>query len=55
MGSPVQNSSTLFSQRKVDAALVNKLTVSAGVPVQPLYDRLEKLKNHLTEQRNQTA
>ena len=52
---PVQNSSTLFSQRKVDAALVNKLTVSAGVPVQPLYDRLEKLKNHLTEQRNQTA
>jgi len=33
----------LFSQRRIDAALMNKLKVP-GVPVQPLYDRLEKLK-----------
>lgn len=40
----------LFSQRAVDAALVNKLTGSqqvnpaSDVPIQPLYERLEKMK-----------
>ena len=37
----------LFSQRVVDAALVNKLTLNAqstDIPIQPLYDRLERLK-----------
>ena len=34
----------LFSQKKVDQALVNRLSASAGIPVKPLYDRLEKLK-----------
>ena len=37
-GSPV-----LFSQRKADAALVNRMMRNA-VPVQPYYDRLAKLK-----------
>ena len=36
--------SVLFSRKAVDAALVNKLTESAGIPVKPLYDRLELLK-----------
>ena len=43
VSAPVQNSSVLFSQRKVDAALVNKLVENMGIPVQPLYDRLNKL------------
>ena len=33
----------LFSQRKADAALVNQMT-RGFIPVQPLYDRLAKLK-----------
>lgn len=36
-------SSVLFSQRKANAALVNRMMRDA-VPVQPYYDRLEKLK-----------
>ncbi len=36
-------SSVLFSQRKADAALVNRMMRDA-VPVQPFYDRLAKLK-----------
>ena len=36
--------SVLFSRKSADAALVNKLTESAGIPVKPLYDRLERLK-----------
>ena len=36
-------SSVLFSQRKADAALVNRMMRDA-VPVQPYYDRLAKLK-----------
>lgn len=52
---PMQNSAVLFSQRKVDAALVNKLVENMGVPVQPLYERLEKLKNQLTDQKNLTG
>ena len=45
--SPVadQKTSTLFSQRSTDLCLMNKLAVSAGVPVKPLYDRLDSLKN----------
>ena len=41
-------SPVLFSQRAVDTALVNKLAETAGIPVKPLYDRLEWLKggNH---------
>ena len=38
-------SPVLFSRKSVDTALVNKLTESAGIPVKPLYDRLERLKN----------
>ena len=34
----------LFSQKAVDAALVNKLAVSDGIPVKPLYERLERLR-----------
>ena len=37
------SASVLFSQRKADAALVNRVMRDA-VPVQPLYDRLAKLK-----------
>ena len=40
----VNSSSVLFSQRKADAALVNRITHPAGLPVQPYYERLEKLK-----------
>ena len=40
----VNSSSVLFSQRKADAALVNRITHPAGIPVQPYYERLEKLK-----------
>lgn len=36
--------SVLFSQKAVDAALVDKLAVSDGIPVKPLYERLERLK-----------
>jgi ATP-dependent Clp protease protease subunit len=36
-------SSVLFSQRKADAALVNKMMRNA-VPIQPLYDRLNQLR-----------
>ena len=35
----------LFSQRAVDKALVNRAVDFVGVPVQPLYDRLERLKS----------
>lgn len=44
--SPVIDSATpvLFSQKAVDAALVNKLALTDGIPVKPLYDRLEQLK-----------
>lgn len=38
-------SPVLFSRKSVDTALVNKLTESTGIPVKPLYDRLERLKN----------
>ena len=48
---PVMNSAPfLFSQRAVDAALVNKLAggqqerPASDVPIQPLYERLEKMK-----------
>ena len=34
----------LFSQRKADAALVNRITRTTGIPIQPFYDRLNKLK-----------
>ena len=34
----------LFSQRAVDAALVNRITEKKGVAVAPLYDRLNRLK-----------
>ncbi|MBR1383361.1 MAG: Clp protease ClpP [Ruminococcus sp.] len=37
-------SSVLFSQRKADAALVNRITRTTGIPIQPFYDRLAKLK-----------
>ena len=46
----VENTSgLLFSQRKVDTALVNKLTAppcdhDTGIPIKSLYERLEKLK-----------
>ena len=36
--------SVLFSQRKADAALVNRITHPTDIPVQPYYERLEKLK-----------
>ena len=36
--------SVLFSQRSTDRQLFNRLAVSAGVPVKPLYDRLDHLK-----------
>lgn len=36
--------SVLFSRRTADAALVNKLAETAGIPIQPLYERLEKLR-----------
>lgn len=38
-------SPVLFSRRAVDAALVNKLAGSGGVPAKPLYDRLNRLKD----------
>lgn len=34
----------LFSQKTADRVLVNRLNEKAGIPVQPLYDRLEKLR-----------
>lgn len=40
-------SGLLFSQRKIDTALVNKLTATPcdhDVPIKPLYERLEKLR-----------
>ena len=46
----VNSTPFLFSQRAVDAALVNKLTggqqssTAPHVPIQPLYERLEKMK-----------
>ena len=51
-GQPMATNSAsfLFSQRAVDAALVNKLTAcqqsstASDVPVLPLYERLEKMK-----------
>lgn len=39
----------LFSQKAVDKALVNRAADFAGVPVQPLYDRLERLKDNATQ------
>jgi hypothetical protein len=36
--------SVLFSRKTADAALVNKLAETVGVPIQPLYERLEKLR-----------
>ena len=36
--------SVLFSRKTADAALVNKLAETAGIPIQPLYERLEKLR-----------
>ena len=41
---PTNASPLLFSQRVVDAALVNRLAAEAGIPIQPLYERLEKLR-----------
>ena len=35
----------LFSQRRVDRELVNRLQAS-GIPVQPLYERLNRLKEN---------
>ena len=35
------HSGVLFSQKRVDNALVNKIS---GIPIQPFYDRLEKLR-----------
>lgn len=35
----------LFSRRAADNALVNKLSVNAGIPVGPLYERLNHLKD----------
>ena len=35
----------LFSQRSTDLCLMNKLAVSAGVPVKPLYERLDNLRD----------
>ena len=35
----------LFSQRSTDLCLMNKLAVSSGVPVKPLYERLIQLKD----------
>ena len=37
-------SPVLFSQKSVDKALVNRLKASSGIPVGPLYQRLERLK-----------
>ena len=51
---PIQNCSVLFSQRKVDAALVNKLVENMGVPVQPLYDRLNSLRSCAEDNRTET-
>ena len=34
----------LFSQRAVDKALVNKAKAMAGIPIEPLYERLERLR-----------
>jgi ATP-dependent Clp protease protease subunit len=36
--------SVLFSRKTADAALVNKLAETAGIPIQQLYERLEKLR-----------
>lgn len=35
---------TLFSQRAVDKALVNKAKAMAGIPIAPLYERLDRLR-----------
>ncbi|MBQ9662319.1 MAG: Clp protease ClpP [Oscillospiraceae bacterium] len=43
-GSPAVSNGILFSQKRTDAALVNRLTEKAGMPIQPYYDRLEKLR-----------
>ncbi len=34
----------LFSQKAVDAALMNKVKQSAGIPIKPFYDRLNQLR-----------
>ncbi len=39
-----QKAPVLFSQKTADRVLVNRLHAKAGIPVQPLYDRLEKLR-----------
>ncbi len=46
---PYHNSTPmLFSQRKADAVLVNKmLGETVSVPIQPLYDRLEALRHQI--------
>ncbi|MBR2287948.1 MAG: Clp protease ClpP [Clostridia bacterium] len=48
--SPVadQKEPILFSQRSTDLCLMNKLAVSVGIPVKPLYERLQNLKNETT-------
>lgn len=39
-----QKSPVLYSQRKANQALVNKLAETAGIPAGPLYERLNRLK-----------
>ena len=46
-----ESAGILFSQKRTDAALVNRL---AAIPVQPLYDRLEKLKPTAQREKNDT-
>lgn len=41
IGKANDHSGVLFSQKRVDNALVNKIS---GIPIQPFYDRLEKLR-----------
>lgn len=43
---PVTDVSTpiLFSQKAVDAALVNRVKQAAGIPIGPLYERLNELR-----------
>ena len=41
---PVDSAPMMFSQRVVDMAMVNRLSGDTGIPVQPLYDRLERLR-----------
>ncbi len=43
----VQASALLFSRRAADRALVNRIV--SQIPVQPLYDRLERLKSEVAE------